>query len=190
MATQTRKRTRAKFVSKQTVEQVGASLQNLPEKTPDNHSLRQAVEQLRGTIEAALAKGYSYEDLIPILAQQGIDIQPSTLKRYILTGGTRSTTKRSSTKTRQTRKKPEPTVRTEDAPVAGQEEAPAPAATRKKRTKAAAEEGSTRAATETTQAQAEPAKQSRSRRASTASSAPTKTKSRTTSTRGRKTAKA
>lgn len=100
------KRSRAKLVSKQVVEQVGISLQALPEKIPDTLSLRQTIERLRDPIEAALAKGYSYDELVPMLAQQGINIQPSTLKRYVLSGGDRSARKRSATgkATKQTRK--------------------------------------------------------------------------------------
>ncbi|WAL61425.1 hypothetical protein [Thermocoleostomius sinensis] len=104
MATQVLKRSRAKFVSKQTVEQVGIFLQELPEKTPDTLSLRQTIERLRESIEAALAKGYSYEELVPMLAQQGIDIQPSTLKRYVLTRSDR-TGKRAGKTTRGRRRK-------------------------------------------------------------------------------------
>jgi hypothetical protein len=107
------KRSRAKFVSKQIVDQMGLTLQALPEKTPDTLSLRQTIERLREPIEAALAKGYNYEELVPMLAQEGINIQPSTLKRYVLSGGDRSARKRSTTgktKTRQSRKQSEDTA--------------------------------------------------------------------------------
>jgi len=199
MTTQTLKRTRAKFVSKQTVEQVGILLQELPEKTSDSHSLRQTVEQLRETIEAALAKGYSYEDLVSILAQQGIDIQPSTLKRYILTGSTRSKTKRSTsgkTQTRQTRKQSESAATTEESLETAETSAPTATTSSKKKTKAVAEKRGRAAAkvspqptaTETAEAQPKTPKQSPARRSSAASSATPK--SSTTSNRKRKSAKA
>lgn len=186
------KRSRAKFVSKQTVEQMGISLQELPEKTPDTLSLRQTIERLREPIEAALAKGYSYDELVPMLAQQGINIQPSTLKRYVLSGGDRSTRKRAGagkTTTRQSRKKSGdaassiiPTV--PQTTVSLTEESEAPASRKRGRTAAKTSPESTASA----EAQPEPTKQSRSRRTATGASAAAK--SRTSSTRGGRKAKA
>lgn len=182
------KRSRAKFVSKQIVDQVGVSLQALPEKTPDTLSLRQTIERLREPIEAALAKGYSYDELVPMLAQQGINIQPSTLKRYVLSGGDRSTRRRSTGKTtRQSRKsrgeEAETTEALEDLPIDLTEpsdseeelEAPAP----RKRGRAAAK--ATSDSTETSDSQ--PKTNGRSRR-TTAASSVSRAKSRSSSTRG------
>ncbi|NJO39565.1 MAG: hypothetical protein HC769_17625 [Cyanobacteria bacterium CRU_2_1] len=210
MTTQVLRRPRVKFVSKQTLEQVGTALRELPEKTPETLSLRQTIEQLREPIEAALAKGYSYEELVPMLAQQGIDIQPSTLKRYVLTRSDRSPRKRSSTgetKPRRTRNKPsqtatglattdeipvtadlpEPTVANEDtAKAASEAESLAPATSRRRR-RTSAEVSSEPTATD---AQSKTSKQTRSRQTSTETPSTAQSKSRTTSTRGRKTAKA
>lgn len=182
------KRSRAKFVSKQIVDQVGVSLQALPEKTPDTLSLRQTIERLREPIEAALAKGYSYDELVPMLAQQGINIQPSTLKRYVLSGGDRSTRRRSTGKTtRQSRKsrgeEAETAEALEDLPIDLTEpsdseeelEAPAP----RKRGRAAAK--ATSDSTETSDSQ--PKANGRSRR-TTAASSVSRAKSRSSSTRG------
>lgn len=188
MTTKVLKRSRAKFVSKQTVDQMGISLQELPEKTPDTLSLRQTIERLREPIEAALAKGYSYDELVPMLAQQDINIQPSTLKRYVLSGGDRSTRKRASagkTTTRQSRKKSgdaaSSIIPTEpQTTVDWTEAAEAP----RKRGRTAAKTSPDSASAE---AQPEAAKQSRSRRTSTGASSAA---NRTSSTRGGRKAKA
>jgi hypothetical protein len=204
MATQVLKRSRAKFVSKQTVEQVGTYLQELPEKTPDTLSLRQTIERLRESIEAALAKGYSYEELVPMLAQQGIDIQPSTLKRYVLTRSDRPAGKRATTgkTTRRTRKTTDSatdlTATDEDegaAPdlsetasvdeAASNGDAP-PAAPARKRGRAAKESPApteTEATEEPIEEPTPPARSTRSRRGSAPSSGKS---SRSTSTRRRK----
>lgn len=178
------KRSRAKLVSKQVVEQVGISLQALPEKIPDTLSLRQTIERLRDPIEAALSKGYSYDELVPMLAQQGINIQPSTLKRYVLSGGDRAARRRSTTgkSTQQTRK---PRGKSADAADLEVElpidlelaESEAPASRKRGQTKA-------KTSSEETESQPEPAKQSRSRRSPARTSSATR--SRSTATRGRK----
>ncbi|MBI4785271.1 MAG: hypothetical protein HY785_28785 [Oscillatoriophycideae cyanobacterium NC_groundwater_1537_Pr4_S-0.65um_50_18] len=98
MATATLKRTRAGNVSKTALDQVGSLLQDLPEKTKDQLSLRDAVAQLQDIIKATLAKGYSYEDVAALLAEQTIVISPTTLKRYVLTNSSRTTQKRTPAK--------------------------------------------------------------------------------------------
>ncbi|MBI4784872.1 MAG: hypothetical protein HY785_26730, partial [Oscillatoriophycideae cyanobacterium NC_groundwater_1537_Pr4_S-0.65um_50_18] len=69
MATATLKRSRAGNVPQTALDQVGSLLQDLPEKTKDQISLREAVSQLQDIIKAALAKGYSYEDVATLLAE-------------------------------------------------------------------------------------------------------------------------
>lgn len=171
------KRSRAKLVSKQVVEQVGISLQALPEKIPDTLSLRQTIERLRDPIEAALAKGYSYDELVPMLSQQGINIQPSTLKRYVLSGGDRAARKRAAAgkTTQQTRKPRSKAADVEDLEVElpidlepAETEAPAS----RKRSEAKAKTSS------------EATQQSRTRRSPARTSSATR--SRSTATRGRK----
>ena len=98
MATATLKRSRAGNVPKTALDQVGSLLQDLPEKTPDQISLREAVSQLQDIIKATLAKGYSYEDVATLLAEVAIVISPTTLKRYVLTNGSRTTQKQTSSK--------------------------------------------------------------------------------------------
>ncbi|MBI4780986.1 MAG: hypothetical protein HY785_06640 [Oscillatoriophycideae cyanobacterium NC_groundwater_1537_Pr4_S-0.65um_50_18] len=100
MATATLKRTRAGNVSKSALNQAGSLLQDLPEKPRDLFSLRDAVAQLQDVIKDALSKGYSYEDIAVLLAEQTIVISPATLKRYVLTNSSRAAQKSSPAKTR------------------------------------------------------------------------------------------
>ncbi|MBI4783263.1 MAG: hypothetical protein HY785_18375 [Oscillatoriophycideae cyanobacterium NC_groundwater_1537_Pr4_S-0.65um_50_18] len=104
MATATLKRTRAGNVPQTALDQVGSLLQDLPEKTKEQISLREAVSQLQDIIKAALAKGYSYEDVAALLAEVAIVISPTTLKRYVLTNGSRTTQKQASSKAKTKRK--------------------------------------------------------------------------------------
>ena len=82
----TRGRSKAIIVTKQSVNQAGVFLQDLPEKPKENLSLREAVGQLRDQIQAALAKGYSYDDLSKMLTEKGIEISATTLKSYVPAG--------------------------------------------------------------------------------------------------------
>ncbi|HEY9630543.1 MAG TPA: hypothetical protein V6C84_24875 [Coleofasciculaceae cyanobacterium] len=100
MATATLKRTRAGNVSKTALDQIGSLLQDLPEKSQDQLSLRDAVAQLQDRIKDALTKGYSYEDVAILLAEQEIAISPSTLKNYVLTNGSRTAQKQTPAKTK------------------------------------------------------------------------------------------
>ncbi|HEY9626920.1 MAG TPA: hypothetical protein V6C84_06440 [Coleofasciculaceae cyanobacterium] len=103
MATATLKQSRAGNVPQTALDQVGSLLQDLPEKTKEQISLREAVSQLQDIIKAALAKGYSYEDVATLLAEVAIVISPTTLKRYVLTNGSR-TQKQASSKDKTKRK--------------------------------------------------------------------------------------
>lgn len=81
-----RKRTRATIVSPEAVEQATVLLEELPEKPKEDLSLREAVGQMQDSLKAALAKGYSYEELAQMLAKQGIQISAFTLKNYVPSG--------------------------------------------------------------------------------------------------------
>jgi len=81
-----RKRTRATTVSPDSVEQATVFLQELPEKPKEDLSLREAVGQMQDSLKAALAKGYSYDELAKMLAEQGIQISAFTLKNYVPSG--------------------------------------------------------------------------------------------------------
>jgi hypothetical protein len=87
-----RKRTRATTVSPEAVEQAASFLEELPDKPKEDLSLREAVGQMQDSLKAALAKGYSYEELAQMLGNQGIQISAFTLKNYV-PSGKRSLTK-------------------------------------------------------------------------------------------------
>ncbi|MBF2027077.1 MAG: hypothetical protein IGS48_09975 [Oscillatoriales cyanobacterium C42_A2020_001] len=86
MALQPRKRSRSTIVNADSVEQASLFLQELPEKQKENLSLREAVGQMQDSIKAALSKGYTYDELAKMLANQGIQISAFTLKNYVPSG--------------------------------------------------------------------------------------------------------
>lgn len=77
------KRSKSGRVQAETVSQATSSLQSIPEKKKELISLQEAIHQLRVPIEAALGKGYSYQELAAMLQQQGILISVSTLRNYL-----------------------------------------------------------------------------------------------------------
>ena len=83
MISTTRRSPNATLVTKSAIDQASEALQDLPEKTKEKLSLREAVDVLRDHITAALDKGYSYEDIAVMLAKQGVSIAPSSLKHYL-----------------------------------------------------------------------------------------------------------
>lgn len=104
MISTTRRSPNATLVTKNSIDQAAEALQDLPEKTKEKLSLREAVDVLRDHITAALDKGYSYEDIAVMLAKQGVSIAPSSLKHYLArsnrqlrskTGGTQPRRRRS-----------------------------------------------------------------------------------------------
>jgi len=68
-------------------------------------SLREAMNRLRDPIQSALARGYSYDELVQLLAEKGIGISASTLKNYIPAGKRQSAKDKKpvSTRTRRTK---------------------------------------------------------------------------------------
>jgi hypothetical protein len=145
------RRSRAASIQKQAIDQVNASLQDLPEKPKDNLSLREAVNLLQDEIRSALAKGYTHEDLAAIFADQGIEISALTLKRYVSSGrsqGTKTKSMAGRTRTRRTRKseaessgnadQPPPAARDEDEVAVEELEDSAPAKPGRRRRSSAA----------------------------------------------------
>lgn len=104
MTAATRGRSKAVNVNKQSVEQAGSYLQELPEKPKENLSLREAVGQLRDQIQAALAKGYSYDDLAKMLTEKGIEISATTLKSYVPAGKRQSNKDKAAAPQKRTRR--------------------------------------------------------------------------------------
>lgn len=118
MPTATRRGPKSATITLESIDQVRATLEELPEKPKDNLSLREAVDHLRSELSAAIEKGYSYEDLANKLAGSGIKISALTLKSYISGGkqsaGTRgrrakSTSESSAPAKVSTEETPEPT---------------------------------------------------------------------------------
>ena len=71
------------------------ALDKLETKPKEELSLRESIYFMRGKLNAALRKGYSYEDLSSILAEQEILVSAATLKLY-LTESSRGKSKKSS----------------------------------------------------------------------------------------------
>ncbi|QZZ19091.1 hypothetical protein J5X98_16910 [Leptothermofonsia sichuanensis E412] len=86
MALSTRKRPRASLVKQETVGHAISFLEDLPEKTKEELSLREAVGQMQEQIKAALDKGYNYEEIAKMLSEKGIKISALTLKNYAPSG--------------------------------------------------------------------------------------------------------
>jgi hypothetical protein len=78
-----RKSNAAIKVKNNMLDQAASLLGELPERPEATLSLRKAIEILQEDLRDSLDKGYSYEELTEVLSNQGIDISPSTLKRYL-----------------------------------------------------------------------------------------------------------
>lgn len=90
-------------VPKNAIQQAGQSLQDLPEKPKESWSLREAVSVLQEDITLALNRGYSYEEVVALLAKSGVSITVSSLKRY-LAAAKRSNDGGAKTRTRRVRR--------------------------------------------------------------------------------------
>ncbi len=71
------------FVQQSAIKQATNLLEQLPEKPKEVWSLREAIDLLQDSITTALARGYSHEEVATMLADQGIKISVSSLKRYL-----------------------------------------------------------------------------------------------------------
>lgn len=76
------KRTRATIVKNEAVSQASNLLSNLPEKTRDELTVREAIGQLQEPIRMALTKGYDHTEIAQLLTENGVKISASTLKSY------------------------------------------------------------------------------------------------------------
>lgn len=79
-------------------------LDQLESKPKEELSLRESIYFLRGKLNSALKKGYSYEDLSSILAEQEILVSAATLKLY-LTENSKSKNKNKKSSSRRTQSK-------------------------------------------------------------------------------------
>jgi hypothetical protein len=133
----TRRSPNATLVTKDSIDQASEALQELPEKTKEKLSLREAVDVLRDHITAALDKGYSYDDIAVMLAKQGVSIAPSSLKHYLARSNRQLRAKGSGTQTRRRRKASDDDVAPPVEVAASKEEVFEEAPKRTRRTTAA-----------------------------------------------------
>jgi hypothetical protein len=73
----------AATITQNSIDEATTALNGLPEKPKTSWSLREAVNQLQGTINAALERGYSHQEVAEMLGEQGIRISPASLKSYL-----------------------------------------------------------------------------------------------------------
>lgn len=77
---------RGTTVKQGAIDDAQSALQALPEKPKEKLSLKEAVERLKAPLQAALAKGYSYQELAVMLKENDIIISAATLKNYVPVG--------------------------------------------------------------------------------------------------------
>jgi transposase len=79
-----------RIVEIEKVKELRGTLQKLKpipqEKRPTKLSRREAVEQLRETLEESLKKGYDYGQLSKILKENGLSISPKNLREILQEG--------------------------------------------------------------------------------------------------------
>jgi hypothetical protein len=90
MAVEAEKRTKAVAVKQSSIEHTSLFLQSLPEKPKEELSLKEAIDQLREPLRAALLRGYTYAELAEMLTEKGIKISAFTLKNYVPSGKRRA----------------------------------------------------------------------------------------------------
>lgn len=71
-------------------------LGQLEDKPIEELTLRESIHFLRDKLNSALNKGYNYQDLSEILAQQDILISAATLKQYLADTGKKSSNRKKS----------------------------------------------------------------------------------------------
>jgi len=73
----------AASITQDSIKQANTALADLPEKPKTEWSLREAINQLQGTINTALERGYSHQEVADMLGKQGIRISPASLRSYL-----------------------------------------------------------------------------------------------------------
>ena len=81
-----------------------AKLGQLKEKPKEKLNLRESIYYLRDKLKTALKKGYSYQDLSEILAEQEILISAATLKQYLTEINKQSTARKKRISSKQSKK--------------------------------------------------------------------------------------
>lgn len=75
----------------------------IPPKPKEGMTLREIIQKSKPIIIKALKRGYTYEEIVAILAEEGINIKAVTLKQYLA----------ESTKTKRRKVEPSPAPTTE-----------------------------------------------------------------------------
>ena len=83
MAPSRKRSAAAANISQPAIHQVTSALESLPEKPKESLSLREAISQLQEPITVALDRGYTYDEITQLLADNGIAISVFSLKRYL-----------------------------------------------------------------------------------------------------------
>jgi len=99
------------------VDQLASALDKLDQlesKPKEELTLRESIYFLRGKLNSALKKGYNYEDLSEILAEQEIIVSAATLKLYLTEG---SKSKKSSTRIRKSKSASSTVASSKSSPV-------------------------------------------------------------------------
>jgi len=94
----------SKTVQKVHIDKLQATLvklEQLEQKPKEELSVRESIYFLRDKLQSALKKGYTYQDLSEILAEQEISISAATLKQYLTESNKEVTKSRRSAKSGQ-----------------------------------------------------------------------------------------
>ena len=88
---------RKQIINIESLKNVNNALEHLQEKKRTEYSLRESIIFLADRLKAAMSKGYSYQDLTELLAEQKILISVPMLRRYLKEAEqkSKSTTKKS-----------------------------------------------------------------------------------------------
>lgn len=73
-----------KEVSIDVIQKAKKSLFGLPEKVPASMQIEAALFELKPEIEAALARGYSKEEVLVLLEKQGVPVKAYHLKNLLV----------------------------------------------------------------------------------------------------------
>lgn len=88
---------RKQKISINKLDNISQQLGELNKKQKSQLNLRESINYLRAKLNRALRQGYSYDDLVLILAEQDIKISASTLKQYLADSPKKSSHKRKKT---------------------------------------------------------------------------------------------
>lgn len=84
-----------KMVGPRVISAAKTRLKGLPEKPkePKAVPLSEAIRQIKSEVQAALKRGYTFDEITQALKEDGIDIGTPTLKSYMYRGARRRTPK-------------------------------------------------------------------------------------------------